>query len=119
MTYIIFNEEVYCLGDADAFEGTFYIQCGKYSYQVDYNTPFSGVVLYTVKEVQTHSAEPYRVYVPKEEKQENLSINPMLSPVITASHPALPSFNPGSAAFLLGCFLPTEVALSGDPSFVP
>ena len=66
------------LGYADAFNGTFYIQCGIYSYQIDYYTPSIGVVLYTVKEITDFDGEYYRVYVPKlaEIKEEGLATRP-------------------------------------------
>lgn len=56
------------LGEAGRFEGTFCIACNSYNYEVNYNTPMDGVILYSVKET-SNSQEEYAhsyVYVPKD-----------------------------------------------------
>ena len=61
------------LGAAGAFEGFFYLQCGAYTYEVNYWTPQAGAVLYSVQEVQNYTGEVFAVYVPREERQRSTS----------------------------------------------
>ena len=59
------------LGAANAFSGYFYIQCINEYYQVTYQTPQKGVVLYSVKQVENYNKNPYAVYVPQEQTNNN------------------------------------------------
>ena len=112
LTYVIFNEELSCLGASGAFEDTFYIQCLEYTYEVNYKTPLMGTVLYTVREVNQQSGNPYRVYVPSKVKEAAPAIN-SLAPVVASPHYALsPVLSASSAAFLLGFLVPAEAIFS-------
>ena len=59
------------LGEAGAFTGYFYIQCMNECYLVNYETPQKGAVLYSVKRVENCSESPFRVYVPKKQKESS------------------------------------------------
>ena len=63
---------IYGLGEAYRFSGTFFVSVLGTIYQVDYNTPVEGVVLYSVNEVQFRDEEStVFVYIPKTKKSEN------------------------------------------------
>ena len=64
------------LGESGRFEGVFCITCNGYNYEVSYNTPTDGVILYSVKET-SNSQEAYAYayeYVPKTVEQESLGV---------------------------------------------
>jgi len=71
MTYVCFNEELTTLGAAYAYSGVFYIQCLEYSYMVEYSTPTSGVILYTVTEVQNFQGKYDFEFVPHKQKADD------------------------------------------------
>ena len=65
--------KIVALGQAGAFCGTFDVLCKGSIYQVTYNTPQMGVVLYSVEEVQVRTSAIAYEYAstPEEEKQNN------------------------------------------------
>ena len=69
-TYVWLNEEVTHLGGAYAYNGSFYIGCMGSSYLVTYETPCSGVVLYTVSEVNNYNGDYAYVYSPSKQEDE-------------------------------------------------
>ena len=74
-SYVSLNEEVTQLGNAGAFAGEFYIGCLDSSYKVEYTTPYAGVVLYTVSEIDNYTGNYSFVYNPVKLKDEVRQIN--------------------------------------------
>ena len=103
-TYVLVNDEINCLGQANAFSGTFYIQCGIYSYAIDYSTPHYGVILYTVTELDNFEGEYYRVYVPKHEEAKKRASSRLYVPVYSTARGGCGAF---LASALLGMFMPS------------
>ena len=68
------NTTITDLGAANAFSGSFIIQCDKYYYDVTYHTPQKGAILYSVKEVTNYEGSVYAVYVPKVNQKEDTSL---------------------------------------------
>ena len=63
------------LGPAGRFAGTFCITVGDYIYEVNYDTPQDGVIIYTVKDTQKSPSEYnfHYAYKPDEEKEKKLA----------------------------------------------
>ena len=69
-SYVMLNDEVTGLGSADAYSGNFYIGCQGNSYLVEYETPCSGVVLYTVSTIDGYTGEYAYVYTPVNSRED-------------------------------------------------
>lgn len=64
------------LGEADRFEGVFCITCDGHNYEVSYNTPMDGVILYSVQETanqQEEYAYAY-AYIPKMANEDQSAV---------------------------------------------
>ena len=73
------GEKIVSLGSAGIFNGSFYIQCGTYSYHVEYTTPAQGAILYSVQEVQKYEGEYFGLYLPHKARKTNKALSPVRS----------------------------------------
>jgi RHS repeat-associated protein len=57
-------------GRVGRFESSFILSCGDYTYEVNYWTPRSGVILYRVDKTNSQGNDDYAVYVPKSQRSK-------------------------------------------------
>jgi len=93
------------LGAAEAFGGTFVVNCLDSTYEVEYFTPAAGAVLYTVREIEFQANADYAFnYVPARNKQRKMPLGQVPAAVgVTASVavPMICTFGSGGGSALL------------------
>lgn len=65
------NKAITCLGAANTFSGSFYIQCGEIAIYVEYSTPTDGAILYTVEAVENYNGNYFRKFLTLEQRNKN------------------------------------------------
>ena len=92
--YTLVSEEPLYLGAAYAFSGAFYISVSGSSFLVEYTTPASGAILYTVTPVDNYSEAYFAVLGTATEREGNTKRTPLAE--------AIPLVAAGAVAAIFG-----------------